>query len=92
MINLLVKKIDGFNYYLRDVNSKDRYIINIEFYGYKLVVGDYLYLSYPLVKEKTLNIGSLLCECGDNILDEEDDDLVIVEHEGNFIYLKRLYG
>lgn len=92
MIKLLIEKIDGFNYYLSDINSKDSYIINIEFYSDKPVVGDYLYLSYPLVKEKTLNIGPLLYECGNNILDENDDDLVKVEHDGNIIYLKRLYG
>ena len=56
MIKLLVKKIDGFNYYLCDVNSKDSYIINIEFYSDKPVVGGYLYLSYPLIKETVLNI------------------------------------
>ena len=91
MIKLLVKQIDGFNYYLCDVNSKDSYIINIEFYSEKPVVGDYLYLSHPLVKENILNIGPLTSEYGKKIT-EEDDDLVKLEHDGNIIYLKRLYG
>ena len=52
MIKLLIKKIDGYNYYLNDVNSGDSYVINIEFYGDKPAVNDYLYLSYPLTKEK----------------------------------------
>ena len=91
MIKLLVKKIDGFNYYLSDVNSKDNYIINIEFYSDKPVVGDYLYLSYPLVKENILNIGTLTSGYGKDV-SLEDDDLVMLEHEGNIIYLKRLYG
>lgn len=91
MIKLLVKKIDGFNYYLSDVNSKDNYIINIEFYSNKPVVGDYLYLSYPLVKENILNIGPLTSKYGKDITND-DDDLVKLEHDGKTIYLKRLYG
>lgn len=91
MIKLLVKQIDGFNYYLCDVDSKDSYIINIEFYCEKPVVGDYLYLSYPLVKENILNIGPLTSKYGKEITDE-DDDLIKLEHDGNIIYLKRLYG
>ncbi len=91
MIKLLVKKIDGFNYYLCDVNSKNSYNINIEFYSDKPVVGDYLYLSFPLIKENILNIGPLTSEYGKEII-EEDDDLIKLEHDGNIIYLKRLYG
>lgn len=91
MIKLLVKQIDGFNYYLCDVNSKDSYVINIEFYSEKPVVGDYLYLSYHLVKENILNIGLLTSKYGKEIT-EEDDDLIKLEHDGNIIYLKRLYG
>ena len=91
MIKLLVKKIDGFNYYLYDVNSKNNYSINIEFYSVKPVVGDYLYLSYPLVKENILNIGPLISKYGKEIT-EDDDDLIKLEHDGNIIYLKRLYG
>ena len=63
MIKLLINKIDGYNYYLNDVNSGDSYVINIEFYGDKPAVNDYLYLSYPLTKEKILNIGQLTSEC-----------------------------
>lgn len=91
MIKLLVKKIDGFNYYLSDVNSKNSYNINIEFYSDKPIVGDYLYLSFPLIKENILNIGPLTSEYGKEII-EEDDDLIKLEHDGNIIYLKRLYG
>lgn len=43
MIKLLINKIDGYNYYLNDVNSGDSYVINIEFYGDKPAVNDYLY-------------------------------------------------
>lgn len=91
MIKLLIKKIDGFNYYLCDVNSKNSYNINIEFYSDKPVVGDYLYLSFPLIKENILNIGPLTSEYGKEII-EDDDDLIKLEHDGNIIYLKRLYG
>ena len=45
MIKLLINKIDGYNYYLNDVNSDDSYVINIEFYGDKPAVNNYLYLS-----------------------------------------------
>lgn len=92
MIKLLVKKIDGFNYYLCDVNSKNSYSINIEFYSDKPVVGDYLYLSFPLIKENILNIGPLTSEYGKEITEDDDDDLIKLEHDGNIIYLKRLYG
>ena len=80
------------NYYLNDVNSGDSYVINIEFYGDKPAVNDYLYLSYPLTKEKILNIGPLTSECGNDILSEDDDDFVKLEHEGKITYLKRIYG
>ena len=56
MIKLLINKIDGYNYYLNDVNSDDSYVINIEFYSDKPAVNDYLYLSYPLTKEELLNM------------------------------------
>ena len=92
MIKLLINKIDGYNYYLNDVNLDDSYVINIEFYGDKPAVNDYLYLSYPLTKEKILNIGPLTSECGNDILSEDDDDFVILEHEGKITYLKRIYG
>lgn len=77
---------------LNDVNSGDSYVINIEFYGDKPAVNDYLYLSYPLTKEKILNIGPLTSECGNDILSEDDDDFVKLEHEGKITYLKRIYG
>ena len=46
----------------------------------------------PLTKEKILNIGPLTSECGNDILSEEDDDFVKLEHEGKITYLKRIYG
>mgnify|MGYP004514870865 FL=1 len=92
MIKLLINKIDGYNYYLSDVISNDSYIINIEFYGILPVINDYLYLNYPLTKEKILNIGPLTSECGNEVLSEDDDDFVKLEHDGKIIYLKRIYG
>ena len=92
MIKLLINKIDGYNYYLSDVISNDSYIINIEFYGILPVINDYLYLNYPLTKEKILNIGPLTSECGNEVLSEDDDDFVKLEHEGKITYLKRIYG
>ena len=92
MIKLLINKIDGYNYYLSDVISNDSYIINIEFYGNKPAVNDYLYLNYPLTKEKILNIGPLTSECGNEVLSEDDDDFVKLEHDDKIIYLKRIYG
>ena len=43
-------------------------------------------------KEKILNIGLLTSECGNDILSEDDDDFVKLEHEGKITYLKRIYG
>ena len=68
------------------------YDMEVYFYGDKPAVNDYLYLSYPLTKEKILNIGLLTSECGNDILSEDDDDFVKLEHEGKITYLKRIYG
>lgn len=90
MIKLQIKNIDGYNYYLEDSNS-NKYIINIEFYSFKPEILDYLYLNESLLEEKILNIGPLTNHCGKNII-EDDEDLIILEHNQNKIYLKRLYG
>lgn len=90
MIKLQIKNIDGYNYYLEDSNS-NKYIINIEFYSSKPEILDYLYLNESLLEEKILNIGSLTNPCGKDII-EDDEDLIILEHSQNKIYLKRIYG
>lgn len=90
MIKLQIKNIDGYNYSLEDSNS-NKYIINIEFYSSKPEILDYLYLNESLLKEKILNIGPLTNPCGKDII-EDDEDLIILEHNQDKIYLKRLYG
>lgn len=72
-------------YDIRDVSKTPKELLDD-------AVNDYLYLSYPLTKEKILNIGPLTSECGNDILSEDDDDFVKLEHEGKITYLKRIYG
>ena len=90
MIKCVIDKIDGYMYYLS--SSDDKYVINIEFYGVKPMVNDFLYLSRSSLSEKTLNIGDIDSVYGRKIDNEEDEDLVILETNGNKYLLKRIYG
>lgn len=90
MIKLLIKNIEDYNYSLEDSNFNN-YLINIEFYSYKPEIGDYIYLNKNLLEEKILNIGPLTSASGKDVIDG-DEDLIILEHNQDKIYLKRLYG
>ena len=56
------------------------------------MVNDFLYLSRSSLSEKTLNIGDIDSVYGRKIDNEEDEDLVILETNGNKYLLKRIYG
>lgn len=90
MIKLLIKNIEDYNYSLEDSNFNN-YLINIEFYSCKPKIGDYIYLNKNLLEEKILNIGPLTSASGKDVIDG-DEDLIILEHNQDRIYLKRLYG
>ena len=90
MIKCVIDKIDGYMYYLSSFDNT--YVINIEFYGVKPMVNDFLYLSKSSLSEKTLNIGDIDSVYGRKIDNEEDEDLVLLETNDNKYLLKRIYG
>ncbi len=93
MQKLVINKIDNYNYELQDKDNKI-YNINMEFYDLDKIVqvGDILYMSEDLLKEKILNFGSLDNECGKVIMDSSDKDIVVLVINNEKNYLKRIYG
>ena len=93
MKNLVIKKIDHYDYLLQD-GKKKNYMINIQFYDINTIieVNDILYIDEKLLKEKMLNIGLFNDPCGRNIETSEDKDIVILQTKQNRFYLKRIYG
>lgn len=92
MKKLVIEKIEGYNYFLR--NNEDKYEINIEFHD--LVTnpkeGDCLYINEKLLTEKVLCFGAIDSTYGRKIESSEDADLLILSIGDERLYLKRLYG
>lgn len=94
MIKLIIEKIDGYNYLLKD-EKDNAYNINIEFYDLvsKPNINDYIYMNENLVKNNSvLSFGPLDGIYGKNIESSEDEDLIILVISNEKIYLKRYYG
>lgn len=88
MIKLVIKSKDEYCNYILEGNDKI-YDVNINFMGVELpIVGDYIYISENVLKEKvSLNYG--LIDSIDNI---NEDELMILVHNNKKIYLQRYYG
>lgn len=76
-----------YDYTLEDDDNK-KYVLNIEFYQAELNVGDYIYISDKVLKEKNLFAFGPLTE-DKNII--EDDIIKVVQGNKEF-YLQRYYG
>lgn len=92
MIELVIDKIDGYNYYLNDGDKE--YMINIEFYDIDKMprVNDKIYMNRELLNEKMLNIGALNGVYGREIKDKNDKDIVVLKIDEEMIYFKKYYG
>ena len=92
MIELVIDKIDGYNYYLNDGDKE--YMINIEFYDIDKMprVNDKIYMNRELLNEKMLNIGALNGVYGREIKDKNDKDIVVLKIDEKMIYFKKYYG
>jgi len=95
MIKLKIEKIDGYNYYLKDMDNNS-YMLNIEFYNLieKPTVNDELYIHEKLLQETTtmFSFGPLLGKYGKEIKSPDDSDLLILTTRNQKTYLKRYYG
>ena len=91
MKTLEIINIDKFKYTLKDLEKE--YILNLEFVSIIPIIGDKI-----IIHEKLLNISYLLsfgpldCIYGKNIKDKNDQDIIVIIHNDNKTYLKRLYG
>jgi len=88
MIKLVMKSKDEYCNYILEGNDKI-YDVNINFMGVELpVVGDYIYISEKVLKEKvSLNYGLI-----DNENNINENELMILVNNNKKIYLQRYYG
>lgn len=94
MIRLRIDKVDGYNYFLRDVENSE-YILNIEFYDleYKSGSNDYIFINEKVLKENNFfNFRPLDNVYGRTISSSDDPDILILVTENKKIYMKRIYG
>lgn len=95
MHKLVIDKVIGYNYHLKDENARV-YDLNIEFYDLEnpVKVGDSLYIYEELLKEKNmlLSFGPLNSEYGRKISSSSDKDIVVLISNDEELYLKRYYG
>lgn len=96
MIELVIKDISGYNYYLIDKNGYE-YNLNIEFYDLenKPKINDKIYMNKSLLSKpinQTLSFGSLVGNYGRKITSSDDEDIIILKRNDKNIYLKRFYG
>ena len=95
MVKLIIEKIDGFKYYLRD-NSNNVYQLNLEFYDISRNphTGEYIFMDSSLLKEKNsaLCFGPILGKYGRNIENENNPDIMVLVIDNSKIFLKRYYG
>lgn len=93
MKKLVVDKVDGYNYYLKDNDSY--YNLNIEFYD-NIVINpkDIIYMDKKhLLNNQILSFGPLNEEYGKQVQIENSEEIITIEStNGNKIYLKRFYG
>lgn len=93
MKKLKIKKIDKYQYELKDINNKI-YHFNIEFYNLekKPKINDYIYMNEKILQENysILNFDKLDSQYGREIKTEEDVIVLLIDNEK--IYLKRIYG
>ena len=93
MKKLVVDKVDGYNYCLKDNDTS--YNLNIEFYG-DVVINpkDVIYMSEKyLLNNQMLSFGPLDEEYGKQPQIENAEEIITIEStNGNKIYLKRFYG
>jgi len=91
MKKVIIDKIDGYSYTLKDDNNI--YQLNIEVYGldFNLEVGDIIGINEKHLKGRVLAFGPLNEEYGKDILTNKDEIIVIIKGNKNY-YLKRFYG
>ena len=96
MLKLTINDIREYWYILRDFNNK-QYEINIEFYDIKQFPkkGDSIYMDERLLQEinhSVASFGKLDGIYGKKINAENFEDVIVVQINGEYIYLKRYYG
>lgn len=91
MKKLIIDKIDGYRYTLKDDNNI--YQLNIEVYGLELnlEIGDIICIDEKHLKDRMLAFGPLNEEYGKEISTNKDEVIVIIKENKNY-YLKRFYG
>jgi len=92
MVEVIIDKIDNYNYYLKDKNG-NIHIINIEFYGLEkeVNIGDKIYLKESLLKriEKQMVNFSIV----EKMTDKNNEEFLMINYsDGTKKYLNRIYG
>ena len=87
MRKVVIEKIDGYDYSLREDNKK--YVKNIEFYSsYKPMVGDIIYLDDLILDEDNLYAFDEIYDTSKKNL----SDIIKIIHDDKEYYFQRRYG
>ena len=86
MRKVVIEKIDGYDYSLREDNKK--YVKNIEFYSsYKPMVGDIIYLDDLILDEDNLYAFDEIYDTSKKNL----SDIIKIIHDDKEYYFQRRY-
>lgn len=85
--------IDNYDYTLIDDKLNKREI-TIEFHKLNELprVNSYIYLSDNLLNEHLISLGPLGSKYGKKLDKDDEDDISVLEIDGEKIYLQRYYG
>lgn len=95
MIRLIIYKIDGNDYFLKDDNNKT-YHLKLKFYRFMELpkINDSLFIHESLLHDENLllRLGPINGKYGRKIKSSSDADLIVLVNDKEEIYLKRYYG
>ncbi len=95
MIKLIVDSVDRYHYVLRDKDN-NKYKFDIEFHDLDKdpEVEDVFFVNdnFLRLRNTFLSYGSIDERYGRKIKSSKDEDLLVLFHDGENIYLKRFYG
>lgn len=100
MKKLKIDKIDGYNYVLIEEFSQKIYIFSIEFYDMveSPKENDFIYIHENLLDKNYPEystdycFGALNSDCGRDLIEDNQDQIIIVVINHKKIYLQRLFG
>lgn len=96
---LIVEKINNYILILKDKTTNQEKEMMIEFLDFNISIGDTIFISEQLlndIQNQFVSFGDLQDISGRNLKEISKnqliDEVIVVVHDNNKFYLKRLYG